>query len=326
MKKRVVVTGLGLVSPLGTGSFELYQKFLNGENGIRKITKVKGRPLIGTIVKPKVGLTHKQHAEVAYNAWIGGLDIVKDDENLTSMSFNNFYKRMDATFKMRDKAEKETGEKKIYLANVTAEFEEMKKRALYVKKKGGEFIMIDVLTVGWSALHAMRNVAGKLNLAIHGHRAMHGALTRDPRHGISMLALAKTYRLLGVDQLHIGTAGIGKMYGKADEELSIEEEIEKQTIKADEVLLRLSQKWFGVKPTLAVASGGVSPLAVPEIIKVMGKDIVIQAGGGVHGHPRGTKSGARAMRQATEASMKKISLKKYAREHIELAEAFHKWG
>ena len=297
-----------------------------GIEGIRKITGVRGRPLIGTIVKPKVGLTHKQHADVAYEAWVGGLDVVKDDENLTSMSFNNFYKRMDATFKARDEAEKETGEKKIYLPNVTAEYNEMKKRTEYVKKKGGEFIMVDVLTVGWSAVHSLRILTGKLNLALHGHRAMHGALTRDPRHGISMLALAKTYRLLGIDQLHIGTAGIGKMYGKKDEELSIEEEIEKQNIQTDETLLRLSQRWFSMKPTLAVASGGISPLAVPEIIKVMGIDIVIQAGGGVHGHPLGTRRGAAAMRQAVEATMQTIPLKKYAEEHIELAEAIAKWG
>jgi ribulose-bisphosphate carboxylase large chain len=296
-----------------------------GIDGIRKITGVKDRPLIGTIVKPKVGLTHKQHAKVGYEAWVGGLDIVKDDENLTSMSFNNFYKRMDATFKMRDLAEKETGEKKIYLANVTAEFEEMKRRAEYVKKKGGEVIMIDVLTVGWSALHAMRNVAAKLGVYIHAHRAMHGALTRDPHHGISMLALAKTYRLLGVDQLHIGTAGIGKMHGSADEELSIEYEIEHQNIDPDEMLVRLSQRWYGMKPVLAVASGGVSPLQVPEIMKVMGKDIVIQAGGGVHGHPLGTRRGATAMRQAVEAGMKGISIEKYIEDHIELAEAHAKW-
>ena len=106
-----------------------------GIKGVRKITKVKNRPLIGTIVKPKVGLTEKQHAKVAYESWAGGLDVVKDDENLTSMEFNNFYKRIKLTLKARNKAEKETGEKKIYLPNITAEYEEMKKRAEYVKKK-----------------------------------------------------------------------------------------------------------------------------------------------------------------------------------------------
>ena len=296
-----------------------------GIKGVRKISKVKKRPLIGTIVKPKIGLTEKQHAKVAYESWIGGLDVVKDDENLTSMEFNNFYKRINLTFKARDKAEKKTGEKKVYLPNITAEYEEMKKRAEHVKKKGGEFVMIDILTVGWSALASMRKVTNKLKLAIHAHRAMHGALTRDPKHGISMLTLAKISRLMGVDQLHIGTAGIGKMHGSASEELSIEEEIEEQKIKANPKTNRLEQNWYGMKPVLAVASGGVSPLQISEIVKTMGTDIVIQAGGGVHGHPNGTESGARAMRQAIEATMKKIPLKKYSKTHKELEQAFDKW-
>jgi ribulose-bisphosphate carboxylase large chain len=296
-----------------------------GIKGIRKIIKIKNRPLIGTIVKPKVGLTEKQHAKVAYESWLGGLDIVKDDENLTSMDFNNFYKRVKLTLKARDKAEKETGEKKIYLPNITAEYEEMKKRAEYVKKNGGEFVMIDILTVGWSALAAMRKITGKLKLAIHGHRAMHGALTRDPEHGISMLTLAKISRLLGTDQLHIGTAGIGKMHGSASEELSIEYEIEKQNIKSNSKINRLDQKWYNMKPILAVASGGVSPVDLPKIVKTMGNDIVIQAGGGVHWHPDGSKYGARAMRQSIEATMKKIPLKKYAETNKELKQALDKF-
>ena len=297
-----------------------------GIKGVRKITKIKNRPLIGTIVKPKVGLTEKQHAKVAYESWMGGLDVVKDDENLTSMQFNNFYKRVNLTFKARDKAEKETGEKKIYLPNITAEYGEMKKRAEHVKKKGGEFVMIDILTVGWSAFSSMRKVTNKLKLAIHGHRAMHGALTRDPKHGISMLVLAKISRLLGTDQLHIGTAGIGKMHGSVSEEVSIEEEIEKQKIKANPKTNRLEQNWHNLKPVLAVASGGVSPLDVPKIVQTMGKDIVIQAGGGIHWHPKGSRYGAMAMRQAIEATMKKIPLKKYSKTHKELKEALVKFN
>ncbi|MGM5485457.1 MAG: type III ribulose-bisphosphate carboxylase [Nanobdellota archaeon] len=297
-----------------------------GIKGVRRIAEVKGRPLIGTIVKPKVGLDHKQHAEVAFEAWMGGLDVVKDDENLTSMEFNNFYKRITQTLKKRDKAEKETGEKKIYLANITAEYEEMKKRARHVKNRGGEYVMVDILTIGWSALHSIRNYTEKLGLALHGHRAMHGALTRDPHHGISMLVLAKLSRLLGIDQLHIGTAGIGKMHGSKNEELSIEEEVECHDISADDTNHRLTQKWYKIKPTLAVASGGVSPLQVPKIVKTMGKDIIIQAGGGVHGHPDGTRKGAMAMRQATEAAVRKKPLKQEAKKKRELARAFEKWG
>jgi len=297
-----------------------------GVQGIRKMTGVKKRPFVGTIVKPKVGLTSAQHAKVAYESWAGGLDIVKDDENLTSMTFNQFDKRMKLTFRARDQSEKETGEKKLYLANITAPYNEMIRRAKIVKKLGGEYIMYDVLTAGWSALHGVRDFCQDNKLAIHGHRAMHGALTRNHDMGISMLVLAKTYRLIGVDTLHIGTAGIGKMHGSENEELIIEQEIERERIKEDISQNILAQDWHGLKPVLAVASGGLSPLQLPQVMKVMGNDIVMQGGGGVHGHPEGTMKGATAFRQAVDAAMENISLSEYAKTHKELAKAIEKWG
>ena len=116
------------------------------------------------------------------------------------------------------------------------------------------------------------------------------------------------------------------MHGSASEELSIEEEIEQQKIKANPKNNRLEQDWYGMKPILAVASGGVSPLQITRIVKTMGTNIVIQAGGGVHGHPDGTKAGATSMRQAIESTMKKIPLKKYAKTHKELEQAYNKWN
>jgi len=291
-----------------------------GIDGIRKITKVKKRPLIGTIVKPKLGLTAKQHAQVAYDAWIGGLDIVKDDENLSSMTFNKFKERIKLTLKARAKAEKETGEIKIYMPNITAETFEMIKRAEYVKSQGGRYLMIDVLTTGFAAVHTIRNQ--NPNLVIHAHRAMHGALTRQEDSGMTMLSLAKIFRLLGVDQLHIGTAGIGKMHGKKDEELAIEDEIEDDYIK--ETKYSLKQNWYNKKPVLAVASGGLHPGMIPAVMKAMGNDIVMQFGGGVHWHPKGTKYGAMAARQALEATLKGIKLEKA--EGKELSEAVKKFG
>ena len=292
--------------------------------GIRKLTKVKNRPLVGTIVKPKVGLTAKQHAQVAYNAWIGGLDVVKDDENLTSMSFNNFYDRIKLTLAAKKKAEKLTGEKKIYLANVTAECLEMLKRADYVQKLGGEYVMVDILTCGFSGLQTLCSHSKKL--FIHAHRAMHAALTKNPKHGMSMLAIAKITRLIGCDQLHIGTAFVGKMGGSSAEAADIEDEIESSLIVKKEKAHVLEQKWYGIKPILAVASGGLHPGSIPKVIQRMGTNIVIQFGGGCHGHPDGTTGGATAIRQALDASLKKIPLKVYAKTHPELAKAIAKWG
>jgi ribulose-bisphosphate carboxylase large chain len=273
-----------------------------GIKGIRKMLRVPKRPLCGTIIKPKLGLREKEHARVAYEAWRGGLDIVKDDENLTSQPFNNFDKRVRETLKLRDKAEKETGERKIYMPNVSAEYNEMLRRAKFVKRCGGEYIMVDILTVGWSALQALRNE--NLGLVMHAHRAMHAALTRNKEHGISMFVLADAAKLCGVDQLHIGTA-VGKMEGPKEE------------------VVLLSKR---VKPVFPVCSGGLHPGHVPELMKMLGNDIIIQAGGGIHGHPDGTAAGAAAMRQAIDAVMGGVPLGEYAKSHKELRLAVEKWG
>ena len=231
---------------------------------------------------------------------------------------------MQLTFAARDKAEKETGCKKIYMPNITAELNEMLARAEYVKKLGGEYIMVDIITIGWSALHTL--VKANLGLIFHAHRAGHGMFTRHPDQGMSMLVIAKLCRLLGMDQLHIGTADIGKMEGSADEVIEIEENIEKAVTKENRQGFALGQNWHGLKPILAVASGGLYPGCMPKLVKRMGKDIVAQFGGGCHGHPDGTFAGAASILQAAEASVKKIPLKKYAKDHKELAKALKKWG
>jgi len=280
-----------------------------GIQGIRKIVKVKDRPLVGTIVKPKVGFNEKEHAKVAYESWVGGLDLVKDDENLTSMKFNKFEKRIIETLKLRDKAEKETGEKKLYVANVTAETEEMIKRAEFVRDNGGRVAMVDIISTGWSAVQTLRNQ--DLKLIIHGHRAGHAALDRNPKHGISMLVIAKIARLIGIDQLHIGTADIGKM-SQDDDVIALED------VLRDDL--------YHIKPSFPIASGGLHPGMIPKLVERMGKDIICQMGGGCHGHPDGTKAGAMTIRQSLEATMKGIPLEEYAEEHKELRVALDKWG
>lgn len=277
-----------------------YDGPLYGIDGVRKLLKVKTRPLLGTIVKPKMGLNVKDHASVAYQAWVGGCDIVKDDENLASQKFNTFEKRFINTIKMRDKAEKETGEKKIYMVNITAPYKEMERRAKFVEEHGGEYVMVDIITVGWSALQELRETNKKLKLVIHEHRAGHAALTRNPKHGISMLTIAKLSRMIGFDQLHAGTI-VGKMEGGADEVEDIASALRDKVTPARDKTHTLGQDWYGVKPAFPVASGGLHPLMFPTIVKYLGKDIILQAGGGIHGHPKGTTQGARVARAVIEA-------------------------
>jgi len=283
---------------------------LYGVKGIRKILKVPKRPLCGTIVKPKLGLNEKEHAKVAYEAWVGGVDIVKDDENLSNLRFNRFEKRVVETLKMRNKAERETGEKKVYMPNITAETNEMLSRAEFVKEQNGRYAMVDIITVGWSALQTLRDVNDYLKLVLHAHRSGHATFTRNKKHGVSMLVVAKIARLIGVDQLHIGTI-VGKMEGPKKEILTINESINKN--------------WLHIKPVFAICSGGLHPGLVPYLIKNLGNDIIIQAGGGIHGHKKGTTAGARAMRQAIDATLNNISLKEYSKSHKELKVALQQW-
>ncbi len=289
-----------------------------GIHGIRKILGIKNRPLLGTIIKPKLGLNEKEHAQVAYHAWIGGCDIVKDDENLSSQPFNKFLKRVSLTLKARDFAEEFTGEKKVYMPNITAETKEMLRRARFVERHGGRYVMVDIISCGWSALQTLREVNQELKLVLHAHRAGYAAFSRNPKHGISMLVVAKLARLIGIDQIHIGTI-IGKMATPKREVVDLDQEMEKSFVGKSEHLLE--QRWYHIKPVFAVCSGGLHPGHVPYLVKQLGKNIIIQMGGGIHGHPLGTYAGAKAARQALLAVKEGKNLKEYAKEHLELKKA-----
>ncbi|MFH1722611.1 MAG: type III ribulose-bisphosphate carboxylase [Candidatus Altiarchaeota archaeon] len=293
-----------------------------GIEGIRKLTKIKERPLVGTIIKPKVGLPTKKHAKVAYDSWAGGCDVVKDDENLTDQGFNPFRDRVTETLAARDKAESETGEIKVYMANITGEVDEMFERADWVKSQGGRYLMVDVVILGYPVLQTLRK--RNFGLVFHAHRAMHAALTRTKDHGITMYALAKMYRLVGMDQLHIGTV-VGKMEGGEEEVKAIYRGMTQKEVERDDALGIVPQSWGDIKSTLPVSSGGLHQGHIPTLIDILGKDLVIQAGGGVHGHPDGTFAGAKALRQAVDAVMEGIPLEEKAKSCTELAGALEKF-
>ncbi|MBN1374132.1 type III ribulose-bisphosphate carboxylase [Candidatus Dojkabacteria bacterium] len=280
-----------------------------GLTGIRKFLGISDRPLLGTIIKPKVGLSADEHALVAYEAWLGGVDIVKDDENLSDQDFNPFDERLYKTLKVKEKVEKETGEKKMYVPNITAPVSKMLDRAKLAKSTGCGVVMLDIITVGWSGVQFIRDQ--NLGLVLHGHRAMHGAFTHGNRHGVAMLPLAKIARLAGIDQLHTGTV-VGKMHGAAETVIETN-----NALKGD---------WYGIKPTMPIASGGLHPGHIEALVNILGNDIIMNFGGGIHGHPDGTYKGARAARQAIDAVMEGILLPEYAKTHKELDNALLQWG
>ena len=283
-----------------------------GIDGVRKIvgTEVSCRPHIGTIIKPKVGLNPKDTAQVAYEAALGGLDLIKDDETLTNQSFCPLFERLEAVMDALDRAKDETGKQVLYAVNVTTGGDKIVELAHKAVSAGANMLMVDVLTAGFSAIQALAEDSA-INVPIHVHRTMHGALTRNPHHGIAMRPIAKLVRSAGGDQLHTGSVS-GQMGSKAGEVIADNMEITKP----------LSD----LKPVFPVSSGGLHPGKVAAEISKLGTDIVLQAGGGIHGHPEGTTAGTRAMLQAAEAAVLGIPAREYSLSHPELAAALAKWG
>ncbi len=311
---------------------ERYQKQFpgpgSGMEGIRKYvgTKKSRRPHVGTIVKPKVGLTPREFADVAYNAWVGGLDLVKDDENLVDQKFCPWKKRFDLVSKTLDKAEHKTGEKKLYATNITdSDIDRMLERLDYVKDSGMKMIMLDVYILGVPALMRMLEEARKAKLFVHAHRAGYAAHHRGS-YGVNFAIYERFWRMLGVDQLHIGT-GVGKMEGGALMIRNFHQIAQEYEIPERFYLGSLGQTWIKkIKPLFSVASGGMDPGRVDAAVALHGTDVIIQAGGGVHGHPKGTLYGARALRQAADAVVEGIPAPEYAKTHKELAQALKHWG
>jgi len=295
-----------------------------GMDGLRKRWGVYDRPLTGAVPKPKIGFSAKEHAEVGYETWMGGFDFCKDDENLTDTKFNRFNKRVELLAKYRDKAEKETGNKKGAFVNITADVETMKKRAKLLHDNGFSYCMIDVVICGSASLMTMRDYLGDLGMTTHAHRAMHASFDRNPKHGMTMQFVAKEMRLIGLNQLHSGTA-VGKLVGDKKEVLSIASVLRDKQTKAKKGFL-LDQDWGSIKPAFPVSSGGLHPGLVPDVMDIYGTEFILLVSGGIHGHPKGTRAGAIATMQALEAWTDGLTLEEKAKSNKELRQALKKWG
>src|ERR1700692_4887678 len=163
-----------------------------------------GRPLLGATTKPKLGLSARNYGRVVYEALRGGLDFVKDDENINSQPFMRWRDRYLASMEAVNKASAETGEIKGHYMNVTAAtMEDMYERAEFAKELGSIIVMID-LTIGYTAIQSMAKWARANGVILHLHRAGHGTYTRQKNHGVSFRVIAKWMRVGGGDHIHIG--------------------------------------------------------------------------------------------------------------------------
>ena len=203
------------------------------------------------------------------------------------------------------------GHQLVHAINISTTGDRIVELAEKVQSWGAKQIMVDVITCGFAAVQAIAEDPS-IKVPIHVHRTMHGALTRDPLHGISMLPITKLVRMCGGDALHIGTLGVGKMSGNAGADLNN--------------LYACLDPCRGYKTVMPVCSGGVYPGMVGKMVQASGKTVQIQAGGGVAGHPGGVRKGAMAMCQAVDAAFYDIPVREYAKDHEELRIALEMWG
>ena len=260
-----------------------------------------GRPLLGATTKPKLGLSGRNYGRVIYEGLKGGLDFMKDDENIGSQPFMHWRDRFLFCMEAVNKASADSGEVKGHYLNVTAgTYEDMLERAELAKELGSVIIMVD-LVVGWTAIQSMAKWARKNDMLLHMHRAGHSTYTRQKSHGVSFRVISKWLRMAGVDHLHAGTI-VGKLEGDPNSVLGFYDTLrETHTPKQLEHGLFFDQDWAGLRRVMPVASGGIHAGQMHQLLSYLGEDTVLQFGGGTIGHPMGIAAGATANRVALEA-------------------------
>jgi ribulose-bisphosphate carboxylase large chain len=260
-----------------------------------------GRPLLGATTKPKLGLSGKNYGRVVYEGLKGGLDFMKDDENINSQAFMHYRDRFLYCMEAVNKASAETGEVKGHYLNVTAgTMEEMYRRAELAKELGSVIVMID-LVIGYTAIQSMSEWCRANDMILHLHRAGHGTYTRQKTHGISFRVIAKWMRLAGVDHIHAGTS-VGKLEGDPMVTQGFYNVLREQHNPVDlQRGIFFDQDWGDLLKVMPVASGGIHAGQMHQLIDLFGDDVILQFGGGTIGHPMGIQAGATANRVALEA-------------------------
>jgi 2,3-diketo-5-methylthiopentyl-1-phosphate enolase len=282
-----------------------------GIGGLRELLGVGGRPLLNTMIKPSTGITPEQGGELLYRAALGGTDIIKDDEVLSETDFSPALRRVEQYTKSLRRAEKETGERKLYAVNITDEPERALRRARKAKEAGAGALMVNFLTAGFGLVSSLARDAG-INLPLLAHLDFGGALYASPWHGISStLIYGKLARLAGVDLLTVPTP-----YGKFA--LSHQKYLR--------MVVSLRSPLHGLRAVFPVVGGAIKPGHLPILFEDLGSDFVVGAGGAIYAHPMGAEAGARAFRQAIDLLMCGGSLEVSGTKYPELREAIEAWG
>ena len=290
---------------------DAYQGPQFGVAGTRRLSGVEGRPLIGTIVKPSVGLSPEATAELVDTLCAAGIDFIKDDELQADGPHCPFEARARAVMAVINRHADRLGRKVMYAFNLTGEVDEMRRRHDLVEALGGTCVMASLNSLGPVGLTALRRHA---RLPIHAHRNGWGYLSRAPELGWSYVAWQKLWRLAGADHMHVN--GLRNKFCEPDDSV---------VASARECLTPM----FEDKPCLAmpVFSSGQSALQAADTYAALGStDLIFAAGGGLMAHPDGPAAGVDSLREAWVAAVGGIAIEDHAPDHPALARAIEAYG
>ncbi len=295
---------------------------------ISDLWRVLGRPvkdggfIVGTIIKPKLGLRPKPFADAAYEFWLGG-DFIKNDEPQGNQLFAPMKETIPLVADAMRRAQDETGQAKLFSANITADDPfEIIARGEYVLETFAEnanhvAFLIDGYVGGPAAITTARRRFPQQYL--HYHRAGHGAVTSpQAKRGYTAFVLGKMSRLQGASGIHVGTMSFGKMEGEAGD-TNIAHMIQRDSADGP----YYHQEWLGMNPTTPIISGGMNALRIPGFLDNLGhSNLILTAGGGSYGHVDGPAAGATSLRQAEQCWKEGADPVEFAKQHREFARAF----
>ncbi len=287
---------------------DAYQGPQFGVDGTRRLTAVYGRPVIGTIIKPSVGMTPEQTAAHVRMLAEAGVDFIKDDELQADGPHCPFEQRATAVLQTLNDFANRTGKRPMYAANITGEIDQMLRRHDLVAAAGGTCVMVSLNSVGLPAMNMLRRHA---QVAIHGHRNGWGMFSRSHATGMSFIAYQKFWRLAGIDHVHVN--GLRNKFCEEDSSVMA---------SARACLTPMFPAPHKPCTIVPVFSSGQSARQVHDTYSGLGSmDLIYACGGGILAHPMGPAAGVRSLQQAWEAAASGIALRDYATNHTELREA-----
>ncbi|MDF2667750.1 MAG: 2,3-diketo-5-methylthiopentyl-phosphate enolase [Paenibacillus sp.] len=312
-----------------------------GIAGVRNLLGVHDRPLLMSIFKSVIGHDLTALREQFYGQALGGVDLIKDDEILFENPLTPIGKRVEVCMAAAAQAQAETGQKLLYAVNLTGPTSKLAAQARQAIDAGANALLFNVLAYGFDVLHELSSDKS-ITIPIAAHPALAGALYPSPHYGIAAsVLLGKLMRLAGAD-LVLFPSPYGSVVMPREENLAIQHALVTEQLNTEYLYQGnaastedtsdkaevSAEHAFILRPSFPVPSAGIHPGLVPLILRDFGSDVVVNAGGGIHGHPMGTAAGGQAFRQAIEATINGVPLAEAAlsSSNLELKAATELWG